>query len=479
MPANDERDPLDTWLNQQVQPLPPPPGTFELITRRARRRKLRKLAVSVAGAAAVAVAIAVAVPGGLLLHLSTPRVNGSVAAGESSSPGKPGTQSPQGTGSVSPSPSSTGPAFAPVTEPSGPVPRNFQPTSVTFVSPDIGWVIGQAGTPGQCANKVNPSICTSVARTDNAGQTWQGGPAPETTGPKGPNGVSQIRFLNGIDGWAYGPELWATHDAGNTWHQVQTNGQRVTALETAGQRAFALWADCGGSDSAGIAAGCTSYTLMTAAHDSDQWTAVGDATTGLTDQGNQASGMIALTGSAGYLLAPDGTLYSGPLDGSAWHRAGAAPCKPGTAQASGIPGQGFLALVDSTHLLFACAATAGNGAPQIYGSGDGGAVWTAQPPGSWSFVQAPGQLTSLAAAPNGAAVLATDSGLYVLPTGTSTWKATNATGSGAPANGFSYVGMTTNDQGVAVPADTSLHEIWMTFDGGLHWTARTPITPGN
>ncbi len=35
MRADDEHDPLDRWLNQQVQPLPPPPGTFELITRRA------------------------------------------------------------------------------------------------------------------------------------------------------------------------------------------------------------------------------------------------------------------------------------------------------------------------------------------------------------------------------------------------------------------------------------------------------------
>ena len=48
--GNDERDPLDSWLSQQVHPLPPPPGTFELITRRARRRKLRKLAVTIASA---------------------------------------------------------------------------------------------------------------------------------------------------------------------------------------------------------------------------------------------------------------------------------------------------------------------------------------------------------------------------------------------------------------------------------------------
>src|SRR5246127_3884699 len=72
MRADDEHDPLDSWLNQQVKPLPPPPGTFELITRRARGRKLRKLAVTVVSAAAVAAAVAVAVPVGLNLHLTQP-----------------------------------------------------------------------------------------------------------------------------------------------------------------------------------------------------------------------------------------------------------------------------------------------------------------------------------------------------------------------------------------------------------------------
>jgi hypothetical protein len=41
-----------------------------------------------------------------------------------------------------------------------------------------------------------------------------------------------------------------------------------------------------------------------------------------------------------------------------------------------------------------------------------------------------------------------------------------------PPGGFTYVGMTTSEQGVALPADTSLHEIWMTRDGGQSWQAR-------
>ena len=98
-----------------------------------------------------------------------------------------------------------------MTEPSGSVPSHFQPSSVTFVNAGTAWVIGQAGTPGTCANK-NHYICTSIARTDNAGANWQGGPAPDTKGPSGATGVSGIRFLNPTYGWAFGPELWSTDD---------------------------------------------------------------------------------------------------------------------------------------------------------------------------------------------------------------------------------------------------------------------------
>ena len=40
---------------------------------------------------------------------------------------------------------------------------------------------------------------------------------------------------------------------------------------------------------------------------------------------------------------------------------------------------------------------------------------------------------------------------------------------GVPAGGFSYVGMTNATQGVAVPANASLGEIFVTSDGGRTW----------
>jgi hypothetical protein len=82
-------------------------------------------------------------------------------------------------------------------------------------------------------------------------------------------------------------------------------------------------------------------------------------------------------------------------------------------------------------------------------------------------------MRSFAAAPDGALVLATTNGIYVLGSGASQWQpATAADGNGMPSGGFSYIGMTSDSRGVALPADTSQHEIWVTADGGRTWTAR-------
>lgn len=483
MHDDEQHDPLDTWLSQRVQPLPPPPGTFELITKRARRRKVRKLAVTVVSGAAVAAAVALAVPGGLLLRLNaSPTSVSNVAAGQKPTPSGSGTHQQTGTGTPDASPTSTHTLTPTATSsgsavPAGAVPPNFQPGSVTFVDPRQAWVIGQAGTPGQCAD-VNPDICTSIVRTDDTGRSWHGGPAPKTGAASGATGVSGIRFLDGVNGWAFGPELWVTHDEGNTWHQVSTDGQRVTDLETIDGRAYALWATCSGSTSGGFASDCTSFTLMTTTADSDNWAPVGGATNDLTNGGVPTSAVIGLTGSMGYLLAPDGTLYSGPVGGT-WAKAGSAPCQPGTApMANGLPASAWFAAGSPTFLAIACQGITPS-ALHVYTSANGGAFWTAQPSPGAPIAADNAVPTSLSATSDGTLVLATTGGIWVRPASGSQWESSNATGSSAPLGGFTYVGMTTFTQGVAVPAETSLHEIWMTFDGGQTWKPVTPITPGS
>jgi photosystem II stability/assembly factor-like uncharacterized protein len=424
-------DDLDRWLDQQITPLPPPDGTFDLIKRRARGRKMRKLAVTVTAAAAV-VAAAVVIPRVTILKITSPGTNGVVAGNASGGATRSPSAQAEGTGTPEASPSSS-PATV-----SAPVPGNFQPSSVTYIGVHTGWVIGQAGTPGHCATQ----YCTSIARTDNAGQTWSGVPAPLTGAASGSTGVSQIRFLNNLDGWAFGPELWATHDGGRIWTRIPTNGQRVIDLETAGTTAIAVLGTCAGTGS-DYASDCTSYMLERTQASDDDWTQFGGQLTGGT-----GAVQLSLTSSKGFLIGPGGTLYSGPLTGT-WQKAGNAPCSPASP---------LFGAENAATLVIACPSQ-----HEVYGSVDGGATWHVS-----TNYPASASVASVAVSPIAALMLATTSGILVY-NGTNWQQATlNDT---APAGGFSFVGMTTATQGVALPADTSLHEIWMTVDGGMTWQA--------
>jgi photosystem II stability/assembly factor-like uncharacterized protein len=476
----DPRDDLGTWMNAQVQPLPPPPGTFELIRKRARRRKATRAVAAAAGAAAVIAVIAV-VPRLVITQLNVgpgPASSGA-AAGNTSSPGPSAHHRASPTPSAVPSSSAASPVLPPA-------PGNFQATSVTFVGPNTGFVLGQAGIPGQCGPP-RKYICTSIAGTTDHGGTWHGVVAPVTGAPAGPAGVSQVRFYNTSDGWAFGPQLWATHDGGQHWTRIGTHGLRVTALEAAGQRVFAVWAQCSGAGP-DFAADCTASSLYSASPGSNQWAAVPGAGTGYSLSGTAGSAALVLSPSRGYLLAPDGTLLSGPVaSAGAWQPVTStatgtgsvspspgtaapspAPCEPGPAQAGGQPSGALLTGTTNSELVLVCTspATGATQAKQVYTSADNGQQW--QKTGT---APAAGTATSVAGTAAGTIVLATTAGLQVSSDGGATWAAAQGA---LPSGGFSYVGMTSATQGVAVPADVAQHAVWFTFDGGQSWHA-SPI----
>jgi hypothetical protein len=106
-------------------------------------------------------------------------------------------------------------ASATASGPSGPVPSGFGAQSFTAISELTWWLLGSA----PCSSPP----CTSIVRTDDGGRTFVGVPAPRTSG------VSQLRFADPHDGFAFDPELWTTHDAGATWTQIDVGGT-VTEL---------------------------------------------------------------------------------------------------------------------------------------------------------------------------------------------------------------------------------------------------------
>jgi hypothetical protein len=465
---DEPRDDIDTWLEERVTPLLPHPGTFEHIRRRARRRKLGRAALASAGAVIV-VAGVITVPR-LILNGpvgSTPLAqSGSTTPAQRSSPGSgqptaPGTSGPD---DKSATPTPTAPPA---------VPPNFAASSVTFVSTSTGWVIGQAGTPGHCGPP-NPNICTSVAATDDGGSTWHGVPAPVSGPPDGGTGVSQIRSLDGASGWAFGPQLYATHDSGQTWRQIPTQGMRVIDLETVQGIVYAVWARCA-STGADFAAGCTSFSLYSSSTGQDHWSPV-PGLTGLQASGGAAgSAQLVLTGTRGYLMTPAGQLFSGPVTRPARWRAVTTlagvpvplPCAPGAAETGGHPLQAMLAST-GPGLVLLCAdqATGSRQAKTLYYSADGGRSWS--PAGS---APARGIAMSLSGTPTGPVLVATSSGIDFSTnapgaSGALTWRTARGA---AAAGGYSYVGMTTSDQGVAVPADVNLDAVWFTYDGGAHW----------
>jgi hypothetical protein len=474
MLVTEPRDEVDNWLGQEVEPLAPPPGSFDRIHGRARRRKLNQALLGAAGAIVVIAGAALIptvasrlLPGGTTAE-SQRSVSASSSLPSSLSP-KPTRSTPAtATHSVTPVPDGT--ALSRTTSGASP-PPNFQPTSITMIGYGIGAVIGQAGTPGHCATQ----YCTSLAGTSTYGTSWYGVSAPPAGAADGGTGVSQLRFLNLLDGWAFGPQLYETSDGGRTWTAEQTSGLRVTDLEAAGTRAFAVLASCQGN-AASFAADCTTFGLYTSAAGSTTWQRVGLTipaslrAAAMGTAGHASAASLAIAGDAanvadgvGYLLSPSGDLLSGSVGGGNWTYVARAPCMPGAASAGGMPLGAQLAVGDGK-LLISCAAS-GTGSSQQPRE-----LWESSDGTSWSKVSQPppaGTATSLASASGGQVILATTAGIDYSSDG-QTWQSATITG-GSPQGGFSYVGMTTATQGVALPADASLGEVFITSDGGQTW----------
>jgi photosystem II stability/assembly factor-like uncharacterized protein len=367
--------------------------------------------------------------------------------GPSQAPGEPGASGP---------PASLVPtALASASEPppgpaGGPLPAGFHPVSVTFVSASQGWVLGSATCAG--------APCAAIARTTDGGRSWSGIPAPDTSiAPLGqsPSGVSGLRFADASNGWAFGPELWATHDGGATWRTVTLPGAtaetQVTALETSG-----------GSVQATFLPGVLVATSPIA---DDVWTV--SSTMVEAGAGPVPQTQLVLNGTAGWLLQVNRVVVAGArLAAGAWE-AWRPPCLDAV-------GPAMLAAASDRDLVAACDVGLW-GTPigvHLYSSSDAGA----------SFAEVPGRLPvfdlqAIATPPGSKAVLVggslsgVGSALVASLDGGPSWNVVDVAQGGT----FSELGFTTSDQGVAITsAVDGTVELVMTRDGGRTW-APVPI----
>jgi photosystem II stability/assembly factor-like uncharacterized protein len=213
---------------------------------------------------------------------------------------------------------------------------------------------------------------------------------------------------------------------------------------------------------------------MTAVAGSDNWTPVAGVPGNLTEaSGPTDLAVLELASTTGYLVAPDGMLYAGPLDGTAWHQVTSLPCASGTQlmTPAGTTSSG------AQRLAIVCTALPA-GTTSVYLSQDGGSTWTQQ--AGVASLPATTTAESLTALPDGTLILAAMSsgsassggGIYLLSPGATQWQPAQLSDPSDLNHGFTYVGMTSPTQGVALGGNPNLHAIWMTTDGGKTWQVR-------
>jgi len=344
---------------------------------------------------------------------------------------------------------SAGSAGSATVTPSGAaVPVGFAPVSVTFTSPDDGWVLGTA----PCAS----APCTSIVRTTDGGHTWVGIPAPRATltddAQETATSISELRFADPLDGWAFGPGMWATHDGGATWHAVTFPGMSSDA-EVSDVEASDGFVQAAVLDDASVR-------ILTSPVSSDSWR--GAAVSLQIGAGPVPQVQIVLQGSVGWLIEVDRVVVDGARLVSGQWQAWTPPC------ASAV-GPAVMSAFSTSGLVAACdvglwSTPAGE---HLYDSSDGGA----------SFVETgaaaparPGTTAGVATPTADSVVLAAGSDLLRSINAGHSWT-TVFSGTGSA---WSDLGFTTAAQGVAIegaPGTGTPTRLLMTFDGGASWAA--------
>lgn len=338
----------------------------------------------------------------------------------------------------------------------GPAP--VSPLSASFVSGSEGWLL--AGE--HCA-----TYCKLVLRqTVDGGRHWRPVPAPPAPAAPAPGGrtpadaVSQIRFATVSDGWAFGPGLWVTHDAGRQWHRVNTHGWTVAGLAAGGGRVIAAFGRH-------VISGSTAFgavQVFTAPVSGGAWRPIAGAHgSGLADL------TVTVSGHTGYLSArwstarAEGTeLLAGPVAGSGRWRSIPLPChtywnfditlaaSPRGRLALGCASQGFPVFSEYK---------------RVWESRDGGRTWQ-----RLTSLPMTGYLGQISITSGGTVLVSGGhSNVYISWDGGKTWHTSPSLSRADLADGLAGT-MVTSSRGFVLQDSYYARQVWFTRDDARTWT---------
>jgi len=341
---------------------------------------------------------------------------------------------------------------APAAPLTGPVPKGFVATSVTFTSADEAYVLGTA----PCSRKP----CGSIVRTLNRGATWVGIPAPVvpiggllSTGPA----AWGIRFATASHGFVFGDGLWETTNGGARWTKKTIPGAAILSLEIVDGQVLAVTARC-------TPGRCTTpdTSLYRRAVSGGSWRLIAHMT------GFQPFGFDSIATYAGVAAILDDSTVLVTTNGGRTVTKHAAGCS-----SSDIGGAAAVAVTGPKRLALLCAGegAAGSVEKTVYTSTDLGARWTRA--GSPPFGGDPLSIVGTA----GHLVVSAASGgsfLYYSSNGAN-WSSAYFAGDGGA--GFADLGFTNQNDGVVVhgPVHTDgtaagfPGQLLLTSNGGASW----------
>ena len=372
-------------------------------------------------------------------------------------------------GSHTATPSTTGqtattspPTTGPTTTTPPPRIGGFLVQSASFVTADDGFVLGVVACP--------TGTCLALRHTVDRGASWSSVPAPPTTlDGSGTTGVSDVYFADARDGWAYGSNLWVTHDGASSWHRESLGGRLVAMASGAGE-VYALVEPCESAPCIGAGH------LYRSPIGQDSWSPV----PGISGRYEPGSVSLVAEGRAVFVLSayPSPEILGSP-DGIHFAALNS-PCPLATVGEPGSYSPGSLAASGPTHVAVAClgGVGAGNQLKQVYRSEDGGHTYQRLPDpptgGDGAELAMPAPTTLLLGAVSAATTV------YRTEPPAGPWTTAFFTGGGIsltdlafvdPAHGAFVYGAANFTLSIlsAPNPPPDLGELYLTDDGGATW----------